>query len=190
MSERTGKTNHIQFIGLIIIIFLAVEDFFLIQQNRQLKAELSPPAMESLRAGDTVGSFKIKWLDGTVNQIRFDDTAKPYLLFVLSPSCPHCRNNVDRWNDIVLHNQINHCSILGISVQSVERTRVFRDSANVGFDLAVAADTSFSRKYKIHAFPQTILVGGSGRIEKVWMGELNNEQINEIERLLNRSVHG
>jgi peroxiredoxin len=184
MNKTSKKTNWINLIGLLLIIFLGVEDLFLIQQNRHLKESLSPPPIMLLKPGERVGAFKVQRSDGKIEDVTYADTTKKYMLFVLSTMCPHCHKNLQRWNEFANNNQDNRCRIIGISVNDLERTRSYNDTAGVNFELLTLADTSFARRYKVSAFPETILVDGNGTVEKAWAGELSGEAMNEIRTLL------
>src|SRR5262249_51273408 len=88
------------------------------------------------------------------------------------------------WNAIARLKNDN-CDIIGISVHSLEETKKFLSSKDVGFyAVSVESDTSFGRKYKIPGVPETILVDANGVVEKSWVGELRPDETKEIEDMM------
>lgn len=96
------KKNYLQIISSILIVLLATCTFLLILQNYKLKSlikELTNPPNISLSIGDKIGNFKAITLSGDTVSITFEDSAKPFLFFILSTTCPHCFNTLKYWNE-------------------------------------------------------------------------------------------
>jgi peroxiredoxin len=74
-------------------------------------------------------------------------------------------------------------SIFGISINNFEQTKEYASTKDIGFYLVSVADTSFGRKYKISGVPETILIEGNSTVEKVWIGELSKESLDDIKVL-------
>ena len=110
---------------------------------------------------------------------------KSTLLFILSTTCPHCDNNLPSWNLITTRNPNDINTVIGISTQSLTLTKNYYENRDIGFPLVVAADTSFSTKFKIQGVPMTILVNPGGSIGNVWMGELTPTILEEIFATMN-----
>jgi cytochrome c biogenesis protein CcmG, thiol:disulfide interchange protein DsbE len=186
MEELKKKTNWVQLIGIVLIIFLGVEDVLLILQNKQLKATintLTTPQMEPLKTGDRLEPVKIQSFDGSRSDLIYSDSTKKYLLFLFSTTCPHCEKNIPIWQSLIA-SMDNHIKILGVSTQKLNETKQFIQGKIVNFRIVTAyEDTSFQRKYRVIGVPETILIDGEGKVEKVWMGELQPDQINEIKIL-------
>jgi peroxiredoxin len=182
------KAGWFQLITYLAILLLAAEVILLAIQNRDLKKALSSMSVvsqvEPLKAGDRVEAFKLQTMDGNVNELNYADPAKKYLLFILSTTCPHCEKTLPVWSDIVAKNSNDNCSIIGVSIHPIDQTIKFAADKKITFYLASAAkDTSFYRKYRIPGVPETILLDGSGIVQRTWVGELNPEQAEEIENL-------
>ncbi len=180
MGEPKRERNWIALLGLIIIVFLALEDVALIYQNKALRAALAPYLAETLKTGQQMDGFKVQTLSGQIEEINYGDLARKYLFFVLSTTCPHCHGNIDNWNKIAQYCDTNRCAIYAISIVDFERTKKYRDTTSMHFQLVALADTGFVRKYRINAVPTTILVRGNGTVERVWTGELSEHQTHEI----------
>jgi thiol-disulfide isomerase/thioredoxin len=175
-------------VSYIIITLLAGVCVLLAYQNRELKHKLSTSTsmseIEPLKPGDKAEPFLMTTLDGATKEFAYTNPARKYLLFVLSTTCPHCEKTLPVWKSIAQKNNDN-CDIIGISIHSLDETKKYIGSKDVGFYVVSAmSDTSFNRKYKISGVPETILVSGDGVVEKAWIGELTYGQVKEIDNLM------
>lgn len=186
MEYPTKQVNWLQLSSFVLIGLLTIEIILLGLQNRELKAHLSftgSGQVEPLKSGDRVPSFRMQTLDGNTNELSYSDPSRKYLFFVLSTTCPHCEKTLPMWESLA-KGASGRFSVLGLCVHNLDETKKYVSSKNVGFYLAsIFADTSFTRKYKIAGFPETILVEGDGTVEKIWLGELSPEQTEEIKKL-------
>jgi peroxiredoxin len=187
MSIR--KIRGAQFAAYLLTVFLAIDVVLLTIENRKLKESLESKSNIKIRTplqtGDIVESIKLQTLEGKTTELVYSKLNQKHLFFVLSTTCPHCLNNLHKWGTIYSKKYSNECDIMGIAIDNLERIRDYVFEKDVSFYVvSVAIDTSFSRKYKITGVPETILIKGNGEVEKVWMGELTNEQTDEIIRLL------
>jgi peroxiredoxin len=83
------------------------------------------------------------------------------------------------------------CSYIGLCTSSLEATKKFVVDRGITMRIvSVASDTSFRRAYKVFGVPQTILLEPNGVVEKVWVGELAQAEIQEIENLLSAPPRG
>jgi len=183
------KSTALRFVPYVVIVLLIIEVVLLMQQNRELKSAvraMTSGAMEPLRPGDSIQTVGFQTMDGRRGELSYTDLGKKYLLFVLSTSCPHCEKNLELWSDLVAFDSNRRCNIVGLSVDELQATLDYAGEKHLPFSLvSVAVDTGFHRKYKISGVPETILVGGNGRVERTWLGELNSEQSNEIKKMIN-----
>jgi len=186
-TDRRKKTDWVQLASFVLIILLGVEDGMLIVQNRRLKEELNDifsPA-ELLKPGDRVDGFKVQTMNGDTMQISYSDSTRKSLIFVFSVGCPPCERNLANWQSIFEESKSNNVSVLGVCLDDLEKMKAWANAKKPVFFIASSAgDTSFGRKYKISGVPKTILIkGGGGIVEKVWNGELSNDQKREVETL-------
>ena len=185
------KTNWMQLASFVLIILLTTEVILLILQNRELKSTLktmTASRVEPLKPGERVEPVKVQTLDGITNDLVYADSTRRYLLFVFSTSCPHCEKTFPVWQQIATNMKSDHLSIVGISTYALAETQKYAADKKPGFSIvSVGADTSFGRKYKVSGVPETILLKGDGTVVKVWVGELQPDQVNEIRTLLEAS---
>jgi len=184
------KINWLLVVSLVVIGLLMIDVILLTIQNSELKttiSNLTQRQTEPLRRGEKVEPFKIQTLSGDTAEFTYPDTTKRYLLFVLSTRCPHCEKNLPSWKDIAKSSN-SDVHIFGISTDNFELTRQYASTKDIGFYIASIADTSFGRKYKISGVPETILIDGNSTVEKVWIGELSEERVNEIKNLMGATI--
>jgi peroxiredoxin len=183
------KSGAIRLAPYLVIILLIVEVVLLKQQNRELKSvvrAMASEAMEPLRPGDSVQAVGFQTMDGRRGELSYTDPGKKYLLFVLSTSCPHCERNLDLWSELVTFDGNRRCNIVGLRVDELQPTLDYASQKHLPFSLvSVAVDTGFHRNYRISGVPETILVGGNGRVQRTWPGELNSDQTSEIKNMIN-----
>ena len=183
------KSTALRLAPYLVIVLLIIEVVLLMQQNRELKSAvraMTSGSMEPLRPGDSVQAVSFQTMDGRRGELSYTDPRKKYLLFVLSTSCPHCERNLEPWGDLVAFDSNRRCNIVGLCVDEFQATLDYAGEKHLPFSLvSVAADTGFHRKYRISGVPETILVGGNGRVERTWLGELNSGQTSEIKKLIN-----
>lgn len=88
MEKPQTKTSRVQFFSYVLIAFLTLEVGLLLKQNREMKAMLSPPPPEILKANDRIVPLRVQTLDGTIETLDFTSSPKNNLELVLSTSCP------------------------------------------------------------------------------------------------------
>mgnify|MGYP005843856329 CR=1 FL=1 len=190
MRQNLKEKPWFLIVSFIMIILLSGEVVLLAIQNKKLKATIESFTNPTylLKTGDKAESINVKTLNGYEDSITYNDSTKRYLLFILSTNCPHCLNNLPKWKEIAYSQYTENVDIFGISISELEETKKYYYEKDVSFNLLVP-DTSFSRKYKISGVPLTLMVSGSGFIDKSWIGELNENQVNEIKGLLGVILH-
>ncbi len=184
------KMNWLQLSSFVLVAFLAADVVILTIQNRQLKQSLSSSSGEqpqSLQPGDHVPAFSVRTQSDGINTIAYSDSNQVYILFVLSTTCPHCLNNLTAWNTIA-QTQTSGTTILGVSLDDLEKTKAYASVRDISFYLAAIADTTFIRAYKIVGVPQTIVLRGNGIVQKSWVGELNTNDTRDILALVKPSM--
>jgi peroxiredoxin len=185
MDERRSRRYY--FSGLIVIIvILMIQNFFLVRKNDALlrklesaKASLSERSM--LSKGDTVYAFRALGLDGERVLIDPRNKKGKTLLFMFSTRCPFCAKNVEHWNRIVKQTAGMQIQILGISIDSLERTGEFISRHGALFPpFSIVNDTTIFRRLRLELVPQTLLLDPTGRVLHVWGGLLNDTQSKEV----------
>jgi peroxiredoxin len=145
------------------------------RQNRELKAGINAQR-ETIKIGDY---FSLGNLQPLRSSYGIDSTSRQ-LFFVFTTTCPFCKENLQKWGRI--RDQVRKSiAMTGISLDSIQKTEDFVEANGLDLLVYCAIDAkSFSKENKISGVPGTILLGQGGRVEKVWMGLLSDEQVMEV----------
>lgn len=175
--------SHVSVYSLAIhglLLFMGVEIFVLVQQNRALKEQLADVRERdardnTLQAGDQVPSFRVLDLEGRVSEISYTGAYSSYLFFFFNTTCPVCKENLPNWKWIAESIDRTECRIVGISMHPLETTNAYVAANALSFEVLVPADSVFYRHYRPFSVPQTILIDSSGQVQQVFLGALSSE---------------
>ncbi len=100
---------------------------------------------------------------------------------MFTTSCPACKENQAAWRSI--YDRIDpKVEVVGISLDSIEATRLYREEYNLPFEVVVAKDPSaFTTDYKVPTVPTTLHISREGRVRGVWRGVLDSARQMEVE---------
>lgn len=192
MATRDMKSIAVKTIPYVIIAALSVEIMFLIQQNMRLRTQLDSLTTQNdfgrLIPGDTVQTLSVRTIVGKDSAVSYGDPAKKSLLFVLSPACPYCKENLSLWSLIKANSDASTSNVFGISIFPLEPTKSFIETNSMNFDVVIGADSMFQRSYKVNNVPMTILVRNGGVVENVWIGKLSAAQVDSIISAVNTPI--
>jgi len=170
-------------IAIGFLILLARQNAKLKRENAELRStmlvyggELSgPPAAQ---VGDVVPPFETVDLNGRPAKIVYNSSSK-YVLFIFSPECGVCREQMPGWNRIAVKAKSMNYSTVGVSLRSVEITRE-RWKIDHNFDILMMPGKAVQRAYRIVAEPVVMLVSSQGRVDFVHYGSLSEDGIKEL----------
>lgn len=150
---------------------------------RALQSSLTEP-----RRGAVVESITGFDLRGRAVSIPFGQKSKQTLLFAFSPKCSHCAKNWPTWANIIssLPKDSVRVVLLNVSPYRVDQGYLVNHGVSA-LPLLAAVAPKFLADFGFGATPQTVLVGQGGLIEKVWTGELGDNDADDIKRALGRS---
>jgi len=165
---RFSKVMEI-FLWLVASAVLA-ENIFLILQNRRLSEALAP----QITAGAQLQMLAGIGFDGRLESVTLPSADSKLLIITFSPGCPACQANQEGWMRLADTLEQKGVRVLWVS----------RDPSEVTTDYCLKhgiplADTLADPPYGTFAqlglarVPNTLLVGGEGRVEKVWPGRLD-----------------
>lgn len=168
----------------VALLALLVSNLSLLALNRQLRQRLTEVAKPHLEAGDLVPPLRA--LDGAGGAVRLDFTGSGprTLLLVFSPTCGWCDLNLPSWSallDAVAGRSLRTVAVATRPEQAAEYARRNRLARAV---VLVEAEPRDALAYRLVVTPQTILIAPDGRVERIWVGALRDENLREIERAL------
>jgi thiol-disulfide isomerase/thioredoxin len=166
---------------LLLGVLLAVSNVRLARENRQLNDTAQYFAsLRHTRAGMKLPALHGKGLDGQDLTISYKDGDPGTVLFVFSPTCPHCKRNWPVWLDLAKAAQgkrVVFVNVGGPLPPNFSQLYSF-DSATV----VAAASPESMIQYSLFEFPITILVSADGHAENVRVGELSSTDVADIEK--------
>jgi hypothetical protein len=156
----------------------------LIRQNRALKAQLSgPPAGLEVEPGAAVPDLKGFDMNGKPLSIDYQQDHRKVLVLVFSPTCRFCVENWPKWWGLVATLDRGAVRPVGVDITSSASTAFLAEHRMSDMPVILQVDPKSRVDYRFQITPQTILVNGSGRVEKAWSGVLDDTAVAEIERL-------
>jgi peroxiredoxin len=158
-----------------ILLWLAglgvlAENIFLFRQNRDLSEALAP----QITAGTQLRMLAGIAFDGRLEPVALPAAGSKLLIITFSPGCPACQANQDGWMRLASTLEQKGVRVLWVSRDPIEITRDYCAKHDIRL-----SDTLADPPYRTFAqlglarVPNTVLVGPEGRVEKVWVGRLD-----------------
>jgi hypothetical protein len=154
----------------VISLALAVLVVLLVVQNRDLKAQMRQAAggveRGGLVAGETISSFALADASGAPAQVPVGD-GKRRLLLVFTSTCPHCAHAMPIWRDLMAGGS-QGLDVVGVQMDA--GTAAAKPIDTLPFPVLSPGASPPPFLQKLAGVPASILVDGSGKIEKLVYG--------------------
>jgi peroxiredoxin len=137
---------------------------------------------KKLAVGDSAPLFALKSLDGKALNLA-DMKGSPVLLRFFLTDCKFCRADTPVFNEFYTKYNEQGLKVLYIDSLGVEQKTVKAFAKELGILFPVTQDRGgeVTRKYRVRALPQTIVLGPDHRIKAAILGGVSSE---ELDRLL------
>lgn len=170
------------FIGVFTILFLGIliSNFFLIQQNRDLKAALSKNQSDYLKPGQQLPAFVGFNHFGEQATIDYANSDKTILL-VFAHGCVACERTVPYWREIEKACRRNQYRIFALTLGDESKSNSFLASNELNLELFSRISSEIKQAYKLSLTPLTIVVDSNSKVEKIWVGAFNEETKSDLE---------
>jgi peroxiredoxin len=146
-----------------LIVALAIRHQSLTEAYRTLRLRTSLPS-----AGAVVPTFRARTLAGDSITIgEGPDPLARQVLFVLTTSCPFCRQTLPKWNQIAdsaASLRPGHVVVAAISLDSLNLTRDYVRQHQLRYPVVLFPAKKLRRLYRASAVPQTLVLDHEGRI--------------------------
>ena len=189
MSEAsvTQKRDWYSVFLSAISLALAALVVLLVLQNRDLKDKLRAAAEGGapggLAAGETLPSFALVDGSGAPAQVAVGD-GRPRVLLVFTSTCPHCAHAMPIWRDLVRENS-SGTEVVGVQLDAGAATAKPIDTLPFPVLAPGAAPPEFLSK--LTGVPCSIVVDGTGRIEKLFYGPPEGKNLADLRNTLKSS---
>lgn len=178
---------------LLVFLFLSKRERTRLQRenselektNRQLELSASellsgPPVAQP---GDVVPAFQTTNLEGNRIAVNYDGSSR-YLLFIFSPVCSVCADEVPKWNRLAQLAREGNISCFGVSLDAADLTRANLANSKPNFDVLIMPSLAIRRAYRVVAEPVVFLVSEQGAVDWVHYGRLSDQKIAELSSLM------
>ncbi len=166
---------------------LAITNFYLVQQNRQLRALASTRqrALE-LQVGAIVPPLHGFDIKGKKLTSEYGHDPRKTLLFVLSPDCGVCTRNWPNWQAMIKALDEESYRLVFANLTGELTADYIALYGFAKFPVFAELDPQSKIDYTLRFTPQTVLIASDGTVAKVWTGMLNldDERRSEIEQTL------
>jgi len=186
MTDNTQKSNafskmrrissHTAIITVLLVVSVSL-NFLLAQKTKRLEKELGEDSeiiekAESLSLNSLVPPLKVTDMNGQSVVISYQEIKKPVVLYVFSPSCNWCEQNVE---SIKFLAQARHedYQFIGISLSS-NQLKEYVERINLPFPVYHTPTLEVSKTYRFSRTPQTIVISPEGQVVKIWFGAYGN----------------
>ena len=158
----------------------------LIQQNEKLRVLARKPdrALE-VKPGTALPALEGLDSNGDRHTFSYSQDSRKTVLFVLSPRCRACDENMPNWEAIIKGVDRRSFRLAGVSLQS-EGFEEYASRHGINqVPILTKIDPKYRVAYNLALTPQTILIDADGKVEKVWTGLLRGEDKQNVELALN-----
>src|SRR6266436_10118104 len=177
-TQSKSRFNKVMEIFLwVVALGVLAENIFLFLQNRRLNDALAP----QISAGAQLQLLSGLALDGRLQPLALPPAESKLLIITFSPGCPACQANQEGWMRLASTLEEKGIRVLWVSRDPSEVTRDYclKHGIPLALTLADPPYRTFAQ-LGLARVPNTLLVGGEGRVEKVWAGRLDQAGWNTI----------
>mgnify|MGYP001619430214 CR=1 FL=1 len=161
----------------VALIALAIEVIVLAIQNRELKDSSNRTARTGIKQGEY---FSLNGVHEFLNSSNID-SSKTQLIYLFTTTCPFCEKNLASWMEISAKSRKQQIVVIGISLDSEDRTKDYVKAKRLEFPVFIADDpTRFKEANRIIGVPGTVVRSRSGTVDAIWIGLLTDRDISEL----------
>ena len=180
MNSTSGSTRLSAVMEIVIWLAglgVLAANVLLLRQNRSLQDTLAPQIVTGAQFEKIAGLT----LDGRFQPVVMPTADSELLIVTFSTGCPACQANQEGWTKLAGALEQKGVRALWVSRDPMETTKDY--CLKHGIRLS---DTLADPPYRTYVqlglarVPNTVLVGADGRVEKVWVGRLDQKEWNSI----------
>jgi hypothetical protein len=180
------KNNVVATLLVFLGTALLLINVLLVQQNEKLRVmAMKPDRALEVKPGTALPPLEGFDNNGAKHIFNYGQDSRKTVLFILSPLCQSCEENMPNWEAITKGLDRRSFRLAGVSLQS----KGFKEYASRhGINqvpILTKIDPKYRVAYKLALTPQTILIDADGKVEKVWTGLLRGEDKRNVELALN-----
>jgi peroxiredoxin len=143
---------------------------------------------KQLTPGMVVTSLEVLDKDGKPVTISYLENSLPTVLYIFSPTCHWCEQNIDNINFLANYTGDKY-RFIGISL-SREKLEEYLVQHKMPFSVYHSLSDSARLSYGLGATPQTIVISSDGKVLRNWSGAYGNVLQEEIETFFKVKLPG
>lgn len=176
-------TKPVIAVFIVLALSLIGMNVALVKQDRRLAGLNKAYEMNlHLNVGTMVPSLSGTSLMGRPQQVAYKPGRPKTLLLVFARSCPDCTLNWPAWQKVLSRVDPNRVRLIGVSLENEGLTSQFLTQVGINkAEIILLPDAGSIISYRFRYTPQTILIGSDSKVEGIWSGVLNAQQIREVE---------
>ena len=191
MEDRQTASWASNALLLVFAGVVALVIWNLAAENRELKGRLEalagPPLANMLQADDLVPSVELVSAGG--RRAHLDELlGSGGVIAFLTTTCPFCEQTRPLWADLSARYAERDVPFLGVSFDSRAETAAYAEANDVDWPLWTVADPEDIPELKVSSVPFTVLVTPGGRIERVWLGVLEDADVAALRGALDQQL--
>ncbi|MCB2230985.1 TlpA family protein disulfide reductase [bacterium] len=178
----TSRTSWWTIAFLLVMAAMAVEIALLINENRNLRAQLDglTDMFQPLAADQRLPTISGEDIYGKPLSIRYGPDSPTTVLLWFSPSCDACEGNLAFWNDLYDQYASEQLRFVGMCAGMIDEAQTFAEAHAMSFPILSVTDNRLIDAYRGHVLPQTVLLSSDGTVIRVWPGMLEEDMISEV----------
>lgn len=147
-----------------------------------------PQNTPTLSLGTKVDQVTALGTDGKPFTISYNDTDKPTVFYVITPSCIWCKRNQANINKVA-DTKANDFRFIGLSLAE-PGLKEYIEEHHFQFPVYHGMTAKTLQSLGLGSTPQTIVVSPEGKVLKVWTGAYDDKLKSEIEDYFGTQLPG
>jgi len=170
----------------VIVIVLAFEVVFLINEIKSIKNAKTDYLQKVLQQGERVSPVDIESLNGVKRQFPDTTRRRTSVLFLFQTKCPFCKDNIPKWNLLTERLKTDSIDIVAVSTHKKDWVIDYVKQNDLRSAAYVPRDSAFLKVFKPHAVPQTIVISKDLRVMRIYLGPLTDAVVDSLSTTLKR----
>ncbi len=169
------KIPWFKLIVTLLVLGVLGQNIALIWQTRELKKRLELAVNKEFNPGEVLPDFAGIDFNNQYVKIGFNGSNKKFLLITFSTGCPACRANLPNWLALSRKLDRNQWQVVWLSRDPLDMTREYCSEENISDRVLSEFPLRTYNLLGLRGVPQTVVTDSQGKIEKVWVGQLDDK---------------
>ena len=178
-----GLMTHFSWFNITIVVLIIgvfVQNLILLRQNQGLRDRFDQGANREIKPGEKFSAFGGVNLQKDYVEWNFSTSKRGTLVISFSPGCGACHANIENWLKLSSHINLQEWQIVWVSQDPFGLTKEFCSKEGVRGQVLSEVSISNYNMLALGTVPKTMIVDREGKVEKIWVGRLNEKAWTEI----------